>query len=86
MDTVSESKLNPHNMFNVSESTHLKSFIETGILFNPTSKKEIIERKVVININVHVIICDPVTPIFLPKKPDIIDPNKGSINIVKYII
>jgi hypothetical protein len=34
----------------------------------------------------HVIICDPLTPIFLPKKPEAIEPNKGKIINVKYII
>jgi hypothetical protein len=34
---------------------------------------------------VQVIICEPVTPIFLPKYPEAIEPNKGNIIIDKYI-
>jgi len=34
----------------------------------------------------HVIICAPWTPIFLPKNPEMIDPNKGKTIIAKYII
>ena len=33
-----------------------------------------------------VIKCEPLTPIFLPKNPEIIDPSKGKNKIVKYII
>ena len=35
---------------------------------------------------VHVITCEPVTPIFLPSKPDTRDPNKGKIKIEIYIL
>ena len=35
---------------------------------------------------VHVIICEPVTPIFLPSKPDTREPNKGKIKIEIYIM
>jgi hypothetical protein len=86
IDTVKESKLKLHRTFNDSESIHLNNFIDTGMLFIPTSKKEIIERKVVIINDEHVIIWAPVTPTFLPKKPDTIDPKRGNIIIVKYII
>ncbi len=33
----------------------------------------------------HVIKCAPVKPIFLPRKPAEIEPNKGKIRIDKYI-
>ena len=36
--------------------------------------------------HVQVIKCDPVTPIFLPMKPDTIEPNKGKIKIDRYIM
>jgi hypothetical protein len=39
-----------------------------------------------IKVSVHVINCAPLTPIFLPKKPETIDPNKGKVIIAKYII
>jgi hypothetical protein len=86
METVSESKWNAHDTFRDSESIHLNSSIDTGILFNPTSKKAT-TANIVVNITaVQVIIWDPVTPIFLPKKPEAIDPNSGKIIIVRYII
>ena len=86
IDTVSASKLKPQNTFSDSESIHLKRYIDTGILFKPTSKNAKIAKIVVIITEPHVIICDPLTPIFLPKKPDIIDPNKGKTIKAKYII
>jgi hypothetical protein len=86
IDTVNESKLKLHSTFNDSESIHLNNLTDTGILLIPTSKKDIIERKVVIIKDEQVIIWEPVTPTFLPKKPDTIDPSKGNIIIVKYII
>jgi hypothetical protein len=55
------------------------------MLLNPTSKKDIIEKIVVINTKVQVNKCDPFTPIFLPKNPEDIEPNKGKIIKVKYI-
>lgn len=85
IDTVKESKLNCHRTFSDSESIHLKSFIVTGILFKPTSMKANTERIVVITTDKHVIVCEPVTPNFLPKNPETIEPNKGSMIIVKYI-
>src|ERR1700761_3449968 len=85
IDTVRESKLNSHNIYKDSESIHLNRFNFTGIEFNPTSIKELIANMVVINIDEHVIICAPVTPIFLPKNPAINEPNKGNNIIVKYI-
>jgi hypothetical protein len=86
MDTVKESKLKPHKTFNDSESTHLNSCMCTGLLFKPTSTKASIESTVVINTDVHVINCAPLVPTFLPKNPEAIEPNKGNIIIVKYII
>jgi len=56
------------------------------MLFKPTSKKASVARIVVVITDVHVIKCDPLTPTFLPKKPEIIEPNKGSITMIKYII
>src|SRR5215469_16028671 len=85
MDTVNESKLNPHKILNDSESIHLNNLISTAILLNPTSKKDTIEKIVVINTKVQVNKCDPFTPIFLPKNPEDIDPNKGKIIRAKYI-
>jgi hypothetical protein len=86
IDTVNESKLNPHNIYRDSESTHLNNFNVEGIELNPTSKNVIIAKNVVIIIELHVIICAPFTPIFLPKNPETIEPNRGNIIIVKYII
>jgi hypothetical protein len=85
MDTVKESKLNAQLIYRDSLSIHLNNFIVDGILLNPTSKNTIIANNVVITIEVHVINCAPLTPTFLPKNPEIIEPNNGSIIIVKYI-
>lgn len=85
METVKESKLKLHNTLRDSESIHLKSFTETGMLFKPTSKKANVASIVVVITDAHVITCDPVTPIFLPKNPEIIEASKGSIIIIKYI-
>jgi hypothetical protein len=86
METVRESKLKLQDTFNDSESIHLKFSIYTGILFIPTSANAKIQS-IVVNINdMQAIKCDPFTPIFLPKNPDIIEANKGNIIIVKYII
>lgn len=48
METVKESKLKLHDTFNDSESIHLNSFIDTGALFIPTSKKDKIESTAVV--------------------------------------
>lgn len=85
IDTVNESNLKFHNTYSDSTSTHLAIFIVTGILLKPTSKKAIIAKSVVVITEPHVIICDPVIPTFLPKKPDTIEPNNGKIINVKYI-
>lgn len=56
------------------------------MLFKPTSKKASI-AKIVVNItDEQVINCAPLTPTFLPKKPDTIDPNKGNTIKARYII
>jgi len=68
IETVNESKLNPQDIFRLSASTHLNRCIVTGILFKPTSIKATIAKNVVIITQLHVIICDPLTPTFLPKK------------------
>jgi len=73
-------------MFNDSLSIHLKRFIDTGILFSPTSKKATIASNVVEITHKHVINCAPLTPTFLPKSPATIDPNNGKVIIAKYII
>lgn len=86
IETVNESKLNAHDTFSDSESIHLNTSMDTRILFNPTSKKATRANTVVITTAVHVIILAPETPIFLPKKPETIDPNSGKIIIIKYII
>ena len=86
IDTVKESKLKLQSIFNDSESTHLKIWTETGKLFIPTSMNDNTEIAVVSTTHEHVIIWDPVTPTFLPKKPETIEPNKGNIITVKYII
>jgi len=56
------------------------------MLFNPTSKKASTARTVVVTTVIHVINWAPETPIFLPKKPEAIDPNSGKIIIARYII
>jgi len=55
-------------------------------LLNPTSKKANTANIVVDTTAVHVIICDPDTPDFLPKNPETTDPNKGKVTKAKYII
>jgi hypothetical protein len=85
IDTVKESKLNPHDTLKDSESIHLNKWIDTGILFKPTSKKASIANVVVVITQQHVINCAPLTPSFRPNKPDEIEPNKGKINKAKYI-
>jgi hypothetical protein len=85
IDTVNESKLNPHITNKDSESIHLNNFTVKGILFNPTSKKVKIDNIVLNIIQLQVIIWAPFTPIFLPKNPETIEPNNGNIIKVKYI-
>jgi len=72
IDTVKESKLKLHKTFKDSESIHLNSWMETGALFIPTSKKAKIERAVVVKTDKHVINWAPLTPTFLPKNPETI--------------
>ena|ERR1700712_617349 len=86
IDTVRLSKWKPHKTLSDSLSIHLKRFIETGMLFKPTSKKATIANIVVAITLVDAINCAPLTPTFLPKKPETIDPNKGKVIIAKYII
>jgi hypothetical protein len=85
IETVKESKLKAQLMFKLSISIHLNKCIVTGMLLRPTSKNAIIANSVVIITQLHVIICDPLTPIFLPKNPDIIEPNMGNTIKAKYI-
>lgn len=86
MVIVNESKLNAHATKSDSESIHLNNSIVTGILLRPTSKKATVANNVVMITHKHVIICAPLTPTFLPKKPDTTDPNNGKIIIAKYVI
>ena len=86
IDTVNESNTKPQDTFNDSESIHENNLIKTDILFIPTSKKLTRLSRVVIKTDIHAINCEPVTPIFLPKNPEIIELNKGNIIMVKYII
>jgi len=64
----------------------VKRFIDTGMLFKPTSKKARTANKVVTIIDRDVISCAPLTPTFLPKNPETIAPNKGKVIMAKYII
>ena len=59
IDTVKESKLNPQEIFKDSESIHLNKWIDTGMLFKPTSKKASIANVVVVITQEHVINCAP---------------------------
>ena len=86
IDTVKLSNWKLQNILNDSLSNHLNKLIETGLLFNPTSKKLIIANIVVVITLKQPKTRLPVTPTFLPKNPDTIDPNKGKIIILKYII
>ena len=86
IETVKLSKLKPQDIIRLSESIHVNRCNETGILLNPTSKNARNANIVVIITQLDVIICDPFTPTFLPKNPDIIEPNKGNIIIDRYII
>ena len=69
-----------------SESIHLNNENNIGTLFKPTSKKPIVAINVVIITDIHVIICAPLTPTFLPKKPETIEPNMGKTIMARYII
>ena len=63
------------------------SFAELhSILIVLTSINAIIAKIVVIITHVHVIIRAPLTPIFLPKKPDTIDPKSGKIINISSIV
>ena len=73
-------------MFKDSESNHLNNFILTGILDTPTSTNVNVANIVVISTHPHVINWEPMTPTFLPKNPATIEPSKGKIKILKYII
>lgn len=85
IDTVKESKLKLQDTFKDSESIHLNKFIYTGVLLKPTSKNAIIASNVVVKTDAHVIKWDPVTPIFLPKKPEDMEDSNGKKIIVRYI-
>jgi hypothetical protein len=86
MDTVKESKLKPQDILSDSESIHLNTSMDTGVLFKPTSKKANIANNVVIKIEQHVINCAPLIPTLLPKNPETIEPKSGKIIMAKYII
>jgi hypothetical protein len=74
------------DIFNDSESIHLKFSTCTGTLFIPTSINAKIDNIVVIINDVQATRWDPLTPTFLPKNPENMEANKGKIIIVKYII
>ena len=86
IETVNESKLKPHKTLSDSESSHLETDTDTGILFKPTSKNPSIAINVVIVTDMLVISCAPLTPTFLPKNPETIEPSKGKTIMAKYII
>jgi hypothetical protein len=48
IDTVRESKWNPHDTSSDSESIHLNISKDTGTLFNPTSKNANTAKNVVV--------------------------------------
>jgi len=77
IDIVKESKLKLHSIFIDSTSIHLNNLNSTGILLNPTSKNITIANNVVNTIKLHEKIWVPVTPIFLPSKPGIIELIRG---------
>lgn len=72
-------------MFKYSISIHLNNIISTGILLKPTSKNTNIANMVVNTIDIQLIICVPLNPIFLPNKPGITELIKGNTINVKYI-
>ena len=86
METVRESKLKAHKTQSDSESTHLNVETYTGTPFKPTSLKMNMAMNVVAITHKLVINCAPLTPIFLPKNPETIEPNKGNTIIAKYTI
>ena len=86
MEDVNESKLKPHNTLSHSVSIHLIANIDTNVSFSDISLNITTAIKVIVNIKDEVINCDPFTPTFLPRKPETIEPNKGSTIKAKYII
>ena len=86
IDTVKLSNWKIQRILNSSVTIHLNKLIKTGMLLKPISIKAIIDNITVIIMFKDVNICAPVTPAFLPKKPETIHPNKGKIIILKYII
>ena len=86
MDTVKKSKLKPHNTLTEAKSSHLHKETLTEILLKPTSKNTKTANTVVVITEMQVTTCAPVTPTFLPKNPDTIEPNKGKIITAKYFI
>src|SRR5689334_6103232 len=69
-----------------SLSIHLNKCKLTGIPLKPNSKKRNTANNVATITLLEEINCEPLTPTFLPKKPGTIEPNKGKIIILKYII
>ena len=77
----------PHASYQDLKSSEGYRHIPFNTFFNcPASTNENIDRIVVTNTKEQVISWDPVTPTFLPKNPDIIEPSKGNVIIVRYII
>ena len=84
--TLKLSNKNSHFIESNSESIQLIKNTETGESERITSKKAI-EAKTEDSIKQKVVkIWEPVTPIFLPNNPATIDPIRGNIKILKYIM
>lgn len=73
-------------MFNDFEFIYLNKLIDMGVLFKLILLNVNIVINVVVNIVVYVIKCDFVIFIFLLKKLEVIEFNKGNVIIIKYII
>ena len=86
MDTVKKSKLKAHSMFIEPKSSHLHKDMLTDMLLKATSKNTNTANTVVVITETLVISCAPLTPTFLPKNPETIEPNKGNIITARYII
>ena len=84
--TLKLSNKNSHFTDNNSESIQLINNTDTSDSERITSKKAIEDKTEDNNKHKVVKIWDPVTPIFLPNSPDIIEPIRGNIKIVKYIM
>ena len=84
-ETVNWSNKNSHESDSNSESTQLPKCIDIGDPPRPTSAKAKVAKIEDSIKQVVVIKCDPVTPIFRPRRPEISEPKKGKIKIEIYI-